>query len=77
MKTYGIVEIYFHEFLILAQDAGDWSTPHPSHFISRERVPSTHWIGGRVSPRAGLGMVARSKIPSLPLPGIKARSSSP
>jgi hypothetical protein len=32
-------------------------------FIPSERAPAIHWIGGWVSPRAGLGMVSKRKIP--------------
>jgi hypothetical protein len=31
----------------------------------RERAPCTHWIGGWVGPRAGLGTASKRKIPSL------------
>jgi hypothetical protein len=34
-----------------------------------ERALSTHWIGGRVGPRAGLDALEKRKI--LPLPGIE------
>jgi hypothetical protein len=27
--------------------------PCPGHFTPRERAPDTHWIGGKVDPRAG------------------------
>jgi hypothetical protein len=40
-------------------------------FTSGERVPSTHWIGGWLCPRAGLDDVEKRKI--LPLPGLKIR----
>jgi hypothetical protein len=42
-------------------------TPRP-RFAPEERTPGTHWIGGRVGPRAGLDTPARGKI-FLPLPG--------
>jgi hypothetical protein len=33
--------------------------------------PGAHWIGGLVDPRAGQDSVAKTKTPSLPLPGIE------
>lgn len=36
---------------------------HSSATLSlKERTPVTHWIGGRVNPRAGLGGVEKKKI---------------
>jgi hypothetical protein len=49
--------------LTSALDRGEWSVSPLGRFISRERAPSTHWIGGWVGPRAGLDAVKR-KIPS-------------
>jgi hypothetical protein len=50
----------------------------PARFIPRERVRGAYWIRGWVGPRAGLDTVAKRKIiPSLPLPRIEPRSSSP
>jgi hypothetical protein len=42
----------------------------------RERAPGTHWIGGCLSPRAGLDAVVKRKIPS-PCRDSNPRSSSP
>jgi hypothetical protein len=36
----------------------------PGRFTPSERVPGTHWIEGRVYPRAVLEMVVKRKIPS-------------
>jgi hypothetical protein len=36
-----------------------------------ERTPGTHWLGGRVDPRAGLGEVKKAKF--LTLPGLVPR----
>jgi hypothetical protein len=36
----------------------------PAALLPRERAPSTHWIGGWVSPRAILDTVVKRKIPS-------------
>jgi hypothetical protein len=45
-------------------DGGDWSAPRLDRFTPRERAPSTHWIGGWVSPKAVLDTVVKRKIPS-------------
>jgi hypothetical protein len=34
--------------LTSALDGGEWSASRPSRFISKERAPGTHWIGGWV-----------------------------
>jgi hypothetical protein len=33
---------------ISALDGGEWLTSSSDHFTLAERVPGTHWIGGRV-----------------------------
>jgi hypothetical protein len=40
-------------------------TPRPLHLQSKS--PGIHWTGGWVGPKAGLDVVAKRKIPSLPL----------
>jgi hypothetical protein len=45
-------------------------TPRPLYL--RERAPGTHWIGGWVDLRAGLGDVENRKF--LTLPGLELRS---
>jgi hypothetical protein len=45
-------------------DGGEWSDSRPGHFNPRERVTSTHWIGGWVGPCAGLDMVSNREVPS-------------
>jgi hypothetical protein len=45
-------------------DGGGWSALRPGRFTPRERAPGTHWIGGRVGPRAVLDAVVKRKIPS-------------
>jgi hypothetical protein len=47
-------------------------TPWP-RISPGDGIPSTHWTGGWVGPRAGLDTEARGKILS-PLPGIETRS---
>jgi hypothetical protein len=48
-------------FLDLGTRWGEWSTSRPGRPISQERNPSTHWIGGWVGLRAGLGTETREK----------------
>jgi hypothetical protein len=49
MKTYvGVV------FLTSSLVGGEWSASRPSRFTLGGRAPSTHWIGGWMSPRSGL-----------------------
>jgi hypothetical protein len=40
-----------------ALEGGVWSATSPNNFSPGDRVPSTHCIGGCVSPRAGLDAV--------------------
>jgi hypothetical protein len=48
----------------------------PQLFTPRKRAPCTRWIGDWAGPRAGLGAVVKSKIPS-PCRDTNHRSSSP
>jgi hypothetical protein len=43
---------------------GEWSASGPGRFTPGERVPSTHWIGGLVDPRAGLDDVENRNGPT-------------
>jgi hypothetical protein len=43
--------------LTSALDGGEWSASRSGRFIPNEIAPSIHWIGGWVSPRAGLDTV--------------------
>jgi hypothetical protein len=52
-----------------ALDAGEWSASRPYHFTPREKAPGTHWIGGRVDPRAFLDAVVKRN--SQPPPRIE------
>jgi hypothetical protein len=45
-------------------DGGEWTASRPGGFTSRERAPSTHWIGGLVGSRASLNLVRKRKLPS-------------
>jgi hypothetical protein len=51
------------------------SASRPGRFTSRERAPSTYWIGGRVNPRASLGDMEKWEF--LTLPGLKLRPLGP
>jgi hypothetical protein len=66
MMVYGGVDVYIHIFLTPALVGGEWSDSRPGHFTPGERVPGTHWIGGWVSPRAGLDDVEKRKFLTLP-----------
>jgi hypothetical protein len=59
-----------HTLLDLAVDGGEWSASGTSYFIPRETAPSTHWIGGYMSPRISLDAVAKRTI-SLTVLGIE------
>jgi hypothetical protein len=69
MKVYGGVDVYIHIFLTSALVGGKWPASRPGCFTPRERAPVTHWIGGWVEPRAGLGAVEKRKFWTLP--GLK------
>jgi hypothetical protein len=44
---------------------------HALPLYPRERAPGTHWIGGWVDPRAGLGDLEKRKF--LTVPGLELR----
>jgi hypothetical protein len=50
------------QYLSSALDGGEWSASRPGRFTSKERAPSTHWIGGWVGLRAGMDAVVKRKI---------------
>jgi hypothetical protein len=62
MKTYVVVDVYIHVFLISAIVGGEWSALRSGCF-----TPGDHWIGGWV----GLDDVKRRKV--LPLLGFELR----
>jgi hypothetical protein len=64
MKTYGGVDIKIHVFLTSALVGVEWSASHLDRF-----TPGTHWIGGRVGPRARLDHVEKRKF--LTIPGLE------
>jgi hypothetical protein len=61
---YGVVEAWFHSFLISALDGGEWLVSRPGRF-----TPGIHWIGGCMGLRADMDAV---KI-LLPLPNLNGR----
>jgi hypothetical protein len=48
-------------FLNLALDVDEQSASCPCYFTTGERIPSTHWTGAWVGPRAGLDAVENGK----------------
>jgi hypothetical protein len=71
MKTYGGVDVQIHVFLTSTLAGGEWSALRPGRFTPGERAPGTHWIGGWMGPRAGLGDVEKRKF--LTMPGLELR----
>jgi hypothetical protein len=51
-----------YSFLTSALHGGEWSVPHPSYALPRERTPGTDWIGGWVGHTAGLDTEPKGKI---------------
>jgi hypothetical protein len=79
MKTYGGVEVWLHTSLTLTLYGSVWLASRPGRFTLEEGAPSTHWIGDRVGPRAGLDAVVKwKKLFSFPClrsnPGRPSRS---
>jgi hypothetical protein len=78
MKTYGGVEVNLYRFW-----PRHWMEVsgqlHAPAFLPQERAPGTHWIGGLVRPRVGVGVVQNIQI-SCPCqksnPGRPSRSPS-
>jgi hypothetical protein len=61
-------------FLTSALVGGEWSASRPDSFTPGERAPGTHWIGGSLGPRAGLGDVEKRKV--ITLLGLELRPLS-
>jgi hypothetical protein len=72
MKTYGGGRA--PPFLTLAVDGSERSTSRPCPFTPVQIARGSHWIGGRVGPRASLDTMEKRTI--LILPGIELRPSS-
>jgi hypothetical protein len=64
MKAYWEWRYSSTHSLISALDEDEWTALHPGRFTSREKAPSTNWIGGWVGPRAVLDAVVKRTIPS-------------
>jgi hypothetical protein len=75
MKAYGGVDVLIDIFLTFALAGGEWAASRPSCFTPGERAPGTHWIGGWVDPRAGVGDLEKRKF--LTLPGLELQPLSP
>jgi hypothetical protein len=60
-----------HIFLTSALAGDEMSASRSGRFISGERAPCNHFIGGWVGPRAGLYDMEKKKF--LPLPRLELR----
>jgi hypothetical protein len=61
MMTYGAGEEVYSSAILDLCTKWEWSASRPGNL-----TPSTHWIGGWVSPRAGLDAVEKRRLLSLP-----------
>jgi len=59
----GGMEVSLHAFLTSALDGGECSASLLGPYTPRVRAPGTHWVGGWMSPRAGLDAMGRRQIP--------------
>jgi len=56
MEAYRGLEVWPHTLLLTsALYGGEWSASRPGRFNPRGGAPGTHFIGGWVGPRAGVG----------------------
>jgi hypothetical protein len=62
MKMYGGVNVQFYAFLPSVLDLSEWSISHHGRFNPRKKAPGSHWMGGRVNPKAGLGATQNRNI---------------
>ena len=51
--------VQLHSFLLSSLDETAWSTSRPGCFTGRKELSFTHWTGGWVDPRAGLGLLEK------------------
>jgi hypothetical protein len=56
-RNKGGAEVWLHSALTWPFNEGQSSTSCTSHFSPLERSADTHWIGGWICPRAGLGVL--------------------
>ena len=52
----------FPSFVTMAHNGGEWSSTSLSCIITEEKVPSIHWIGGWIDPKAGIHSVINYAI---------------
>jgi hypothetical protein len=52
---------YSFTVITLALDGGEWLASRPGRFTPRKRALGTHWIGGWLSPRAGVDAIDKRK----------------
>jgi len=64
------MEVQLRAFLTLAVDGGEWSVSLPDSLTAGERAPSSHWVGGSLSPRTGLDAVTKRRNPIIVPAGI-------
>jgi len=57
MKTFSLIMLQLHAFLIPALDWDELPGSHPNHFTPGVTVPGNHWIVGWVGRRVGLDAV--------------------
>jgi hypothetical protein len=62
MQVYGGVDVQSRIFLTSALVGGEWSASRRDRFTPGDRAHGTNWIGGWVSPRAGLDDMEKSKF---------------
>jgi hypothetical protein len=60
------VDVWIHIFFTAALVGSEWSASPTGRLTLRKRAPGTHWIGGWVSPSAGLDDVEKRTFLTLP-----------
>ena len=68
----GWVEVWLYFSMTVALEGGEWSAARPGRTLPPQERPGTHFIGGWVGPRAGLGR-AENLVPT----GIRSRTVQP
>jgi hypothetical protein len=62
MRAHGSSAMQHQSPLTASLDGGEWSASRHDRFNPEEWVASTTWIGGRVGPRDGSGILKTRKI---------------